>query len=155
MTDAVGTVPTARIARDSAAARDRVSRLAPRPARLSVQRATKSQALTVSHQGVTGRVTDSVEPTNPRDIAMLMLADCGWTDQFSCLDQLYIQREQLGPGRDKPDLRRLRHPPVAAGREDGNGRHRLVEQPHDPGKWAKVACCPACSPVAELVEANC
>ena len=98
----MGTVPTARIARDSAAARDRVSRSAPRPARFSVQRATKSQALTVSYQGVTGRVTDSVEPTNPRDIAMLMLADCGWTDQFSCLAQLYVSESNWDPAATNP-----------------------------------------------------
>ena len=79
-----------------------MSRSAPRPARFSVQRATKSQALTVSYQGVTGRVTDSVEPTNPRDIAMLMLADCGWTDQFSCLAQLYVSESNWDPAATNP-----------------------------------------------------
>jgi hypothetical protein len=108
-TDAAVTVATtqpaphaASSARSSAADKGRVSRSAQRPALVSVQRATKNQALTVSHQGVTGRVTEAVAPTDPRDIAMLLLADYGWTDQFSCLDQLYISESNWDPSATNP-----------------------------------------------------
>lgn len=89
-------------ARDSVDAKGQVSRSSQRPALVTVQRATKNQAMTVSHQAVTGRVTESVEPTNPRDIALLMLADYGWTDQFSCLDQLYISESNWDPAATNP-----------------------------------------------------
>lgn len=89
-------------ARVSTADKEQVSRSASRPALFSVQRATKNQALTVSHQGVTGRVTESVAPTDPRDMAMLMLADYGWSDQFSCLDQLYLGESNWNPSAMNP-----------------------------------------------------
>jgi len=107
--DASATVATARpathaapSARASAADKDRVSRSAQRPALVAVQRAMKGEALTVSHQGVTGRVTEAVEPTDPRDIAMHLLADYGWTDQFSCLDQLYVSESNWDPSAPNP-----------------------------------------------------
>ncbi len=80
-----------------------VSRSADRPAHPAVQRATKNDALPISHQRVTGRVTESIAPTEPREIAALMLADYGWSsDQFSCLDQLYISESDWNPSATNP-----------------------------------------------------
>jgi hypothetical protein len=70
---------------------DEVSRSAVRPAAVSVQRETKAKHLPVSKQDVSGTVSETVEATDPRDIAMSMLADYGWSsDQFSCLDSLWV-----------------------------------------------------------------
>jgi hypothetical protein len=70
---------------------DEVSRSAVRPAAASVQRETKAKHLPVSKQDVSGTVSETVEATDPRDIAMSMLADYGWSsDQFSCLDSLWV-----------------------------------------------------------------
>jgi hypothetical protein len=67
-----------------------VSRSASRQPLVAQQRADKAAAMPVSRQEVAGAVTETVVPTDPRDIAMTMLADFGWsTDQFSCLDALY------------------------------------------------------------------
>ncbi len=74
-----------------------VSRSASRPSILAAQRAAKHGAMPVSHQSVTGRVTQTVAPADPRDIARLMLADFGWSDQFSCLDQLYLSESNWDP----------------------------------------------------------
>ncbi len=79
-----------------------VSRSASRPASVAVQRAIQSRALTVSQQAVTGRVNESVAPADPRDIAMIMLADYGWTDQYACLDQLYISESNWNPYAENP-----------------------------------------------------
>ena len=68
-----------------------------------MQRATKNDALPISHQRVTGRVTESIAPTEPREIAALMLADHGWSsDQFYCLDQLYISESDWNPSATNP-----------------------------------------------------
>ncbi len=73
------------------AADDEVSRSATRPAAASVQRETKAKHLPVTKQDVAGTVTETVEATDPRDIAMSMLGDYGWSsDQFSCLDDLWV-----------------------------------------------------------------
>jgi hypothetical protein len=54
------------------------------------QRADKAAAMPATRQDVAGAVTKTVVPTDPRDIAMTMLADYGWsTSEFSCLDSLY------------------------------------------------------------------
>ena len=67
-----------------------VSRSASRQPLVAQQRADKAAAMPVSRQEVAGAVTETVVPTDPRDIAMTMLADFGWSiDQFSCLDALY------------------------------------------------------------------
>ncbi len=70
---------------------NQVSRSTTRPAAASVQRATKAKHLPVSKQDVAGTVSETVEATDPRDIAMSMLGDYGWSsDQFSCLDSLWV-----------------------------------------------------------------
>lgn len=70
---------------------DQVSRSIARPVALSVQRKTKTAHLPVSRQEMSGQVTESVEATDPRDIAIQMMADYGWgMDEFSCLDSLYV-----------------------------------------------------------------
>ncbi len=51
---------------------------------------------------MTGGVNEFVAPTDPRDIAMLMLADYGWTDQYACLDQLYISESNWNPYAENP-----------------------------------------------------
>jgi hypothetical protein len=69
-----------------------ISRSSIRQPLVSQQRAEKAAAMPASRQDVTGAVTETVEATDPRDIAMTMLADYGWTtDQFSCLDALYTR----------------------------------------------------------------
>jgi hypothetical protein len=67
------------------------SRSLSRPPLASVQRETKAKHLTVTHQDVAGTVTETVEATDPKDIAMAMLPEYGWdSSQFSCLDSLWI-----------------------------------------------------------------
>jgi hypothetical protein len=73
------------------ASQDEVSRSAVRPEAASVQRETKAKHLPVSKQDVSGAVSETVEATNPRDIAMGMLGDYGWSSsEFSCLDSLWV-----------------------------------------------------------------
>ena len=61
-----------------------------RSAARTEQRDTKAAAMPVVRQAMSGGVTRTVEPTDPRDVARSMLADYGWSsDQFSCLDELY------------------------------------------------------------------
>ncbi len=69
-----------------------VSRSGERPVTRAVQRETKTRHLAVTGQDMGGQVTRTVEPSDPRDIAALMMAeDYGWgSDQYSCLDSLYI-----------------------------------------------------------------
>jgi hypothetical protein len=87
--------PTADVSglmRQHAAASDAggVSRSGSRQPVVAQERADKAAAMPASRQEVAGAVTETVVPTDPRDIAMTMLADYGWsTDQFSCLDALY------------------------------------------------------------------
>jgi hypothetical protein len=70
---------------------DQVSRSAARPNLASQQRETKAKHLPVTEQDVSGAVSRTVEATDPRDIAMSMLSDYGWSsDQFSCLDSLWV-----------------------------------------------------------------
>ncbi len=83
-----------------------VSRAGSRPALLSVQRRTKSTAMPVAKQDVSGAVTEEVQPvqpSDPRDIAMSMLAQYGWSsDQFSCLDELYLHESGWNPSAANP-----------------------------------------------------
>jgi Transglycosylase SLT domain len=80
-----------------------VSRSVSRPALVKVQRATKQGALPVAKQDVSGAVTETVEATDPRDIAMGLLADYGWSsDQFSCLDELYQHESGWNPTAANP-----------------------------------------------------
>jgi hypothetical protein len=67
-----------------------VSRSISREPLVAKQRADKTAAMPAKRQEVAGAVTETVAATDPRDIAMSMLADYGWSSsQFSCLDSLY------------------------------------------------------------------
>jgi hypothetical protein len=84
------TADVSRLMRQHATASGGVSRSASRQPLAAQQRADKAAAMPASRQEVAGGVTETVVPTDPRDIAMTMLADYGWsTDQFACLDALY------------------------------------------------------------------
>ena len=77
--------------RDHTGSADSVSRSAQRPILKSEQRVTKNEALPVNRQDVSGVLTATVAPPDPRDIAMSMLGGYGWSsDQFSCLDALWV-----------------------------------------------------------------
>jgi hypothetical protein len=77
---------------------DESSRSSQRPALISAQRATKSKAMPATRQNVSGAVSETVAATDPRDIALGMLADYGWSsDQFSCLDSLYLHESGWNP----------------------------------------------------------
>ena len=85
-----------RLSEDAIKARHRaadseVSRSSTRPVAASVQRETKAKHLPVTRQDVAGSATETVEATDPRDIAMAMLGDYGWSSsEFSCLDSLWV-----------------------------------------------------------------
>ena len=65
-----------------------------------------------------------------------MLSEFGFgSDQFSCLDSLYIERERLERARRQPVVVRLRHPAGAARLQDGLGRLGLGEQRRHPDPW--------------------
>jgi hypothetical protein len=87
--------PTADVSdamRQHAAASDLggISRSMSRTPLVAQQHADKAAAMPAVRQKVAGAVTKTVAATDPRDIAMTMLADYGWSsDQFSCLDSLY------------------------------------------------------------------
>jgi hypothetical protein len=82
---------------------ERASRGGSRPPLVSEQRATKTKALAVVQQDVSGAVTKTVVPTNPQDIARSMLPRFGWSsDQFSCLDQIYIHESGWNPSATNP-----------------------------------------------------
>ncbi len=54
-------------------------------------------------QDVSGAVTETVTPTDPRDIAMGMLKRYGWSsDQFSCLNEIYIHESNWDPSAENP-----------------------------------------------------
>jgi Transglycosylase SLT domain len=98
--DAVDAAPDDR---EEQAAERESSRSVSRPALVSVQRATKKSAMPASRQEVSGAVTETVEATDPRDIALGMLGDYGWsTDEFSCLDSLYLQESGWNPAAENP-----------------------------------------------------
>ena len=80
-----------------------VSRSASRDIRIAEQKADKSKHLSVSLQKLKGGVTEEVEASDPRDIAMGMLPDFGWSsDQFSCLDSLYMHESGWNPAAHNP-----------------------------------------------------
>lgn len=92
---------SARAQKDTSA--DHTSRSSTRSALVSAQRTDKSTAMPVTRQSVSGGVTETVEASDPRDIAMLMLPDYGWTtDQFSCLDELYLNESGWDPLASNP-----------------------------------------------------
>jgi hypothetical protein len=89
--------------REERAAEQQSSRSVSRPALVSTQRATKTSAMPASKQDVSGAVTETVEATDPRDIALGMLGDYGWsTDEFSCLDSLYLHESGWNPAAENP-----------------------------------------------------
>lgn len=80
-----------------------VSRSARRPPVASVQRETKAGLLPIAKQDVAHGVSEEVEPTDPRDIALSMLSEHGWSsDQFSCLDSLYTHESGWDPLAENP-----------------------------------------------------
>jgi hypothetical protein len=82
---------------------ERASRGGNRPSLVSAQRATKTKALAVGQQHLSGAVTKTVVSTNPHDIARSMLAHYGWSaDQFSCLDEIYIHESGWNPSASNP-----------------------------------------------------
>jgi hypothetical protein len=82
---------------------ERASRGGSRPPLVAEQRATKTKALAAGEQDVSGAVTRTVVPTNPQDIARSMLAHYGWSsDQFYCLDQIYIRESGWNPSAENP-----------------------------------------------------
>jgi hypothetical protein len=67
------------------------SRSASRPVLASEQRATKAKHLPVNRQALSRGISETVQATDPRDIAMSMLGDHGWSSsEFSCLDSLWL-----------------------------------------------------------------
>ncbi|MBA2560455.1 MAG: transglycosylase SLT domain-containing protein [Propionibacteriales bacterium] len=89
-----------------------VSRAGTRPVLASLQRASKSNAMPVARQDVSGSVTktvktvqpvEQVQSSDPRDIAMGMLSDYGWSsDQFSCLNEIYLHESGWDPSAANP-----------------------------------------------------
>jgi hypothetical protein len=80
-----------------------ISRSVTREPLKSVQRADKAAAMPATRQDVRGAITETVAPTDPRDIAMTMLADYGWSSsEFSCLDQLYLHESGWNPAAANP-----------------------------------------------------
>lgn len=67
-----------------------VSRSANRPPLEAVQRAHKAAALPMAKQAVSGRLSRSVGPADPRAIAIHLLAGYGWSGEYGCLNELYI-----------------------------------------------------------------
>jgi hypothetical protein len=89
---------TAALASRAAHAEVRVSRSSERPPTVKEQRATKAKALPVSHQASRRGVTRTIAPATPREVALWMLADYGWSsDQFSCLDELWNSESGWNP----------------------------------------------------------
>jgi hypothetical protein len=89
---------SADVSQSSADSTQQVSRSAARVPLKAEQKTDKSRHLSVSLQKLKGGVTEEVEATDPRDIAMGMLADFGWSsDQFSCLDSLYMHESGWNP----------------------------------------------------------
>lgn len=75
-----------------------LSRSAVRPPTVAAQRATKTGALPSSRQALVRGVTKTVPPPTPRAIAASMLSRYGWgSDQFSCLDQLWVSESDWNP----------------------------------------------------------
>lgn len=84
-------------------ARDGVSRSSSRPSLASTKPAAdKAKHLPVAGHGVQGAVTKTVQPTDPRKIAAAMLPAYGWSDQFSCLDALWISESAWDPSATNP-----------------------------------------------------
>ncbi len=82
---------------------EEVSRSASRPALAADQRETKAKHLPVSRQAVAGYLSETVEATDPRDIAMSMLGDYGWSsEEFSCLDSLWVSESNWNPSATNP-----------------------------------------------------
>ena len=63
-------------------------------------------------------------------IAKRKMKDMGWDDgsQFECLDTIFTEESGWRWDATNPGQRRVRHPPVAAGGEDGLGRPGLADE---------------------------
>jgi hypothetical protein len=82
---------------------ERASRSVDRPPLLPGQRVAKAHALRGGQQEMSGAVTKTVEPTDPQDIARSMLPKYGWSsDQFSCLDEIYMRESRWDPSAANP-----------------------------------------------------
>ncbi len=102
---ATGTNPQvgAALAQRLEAANRETSRSAQRPAMVAAQRADKTSALPAARQSMTRGVTETVQPSDPRDIARSMLPRYGWSaDQFGCLDELYMHESGWNPSASNP-----------------------------------------------------
>ncbi len=79
------------------------SRSRTRPVLAAAERAGKAAAMPVASQSVSRGGTRTVAASDPRDIAMQMLPEFGWSaDQFSCLDQLYLHESGWNPLASNP-----------------------------------------------------
>lgn len=79
------------------------SRSQTRPVLAAAERADKAAAMPVASQSVSRGGTRTVAASDPRDIAMQMLPEFGWSaDQFSCLDQLYLHESGWDPLASNP-----------------------------------------------------
>jgi hypothetical protein len=57
----------------------------------------------ISGQDVSGAVTETVQPKDPRALAMSLLPSYGWSrDEFGCLDQLWIRESNWNPHAENP-----------------------------------------------------
>ncbi|MGH3470640.1 MAG: transglycosylase SLT domain-containing protein [Nocardioidaceae bacterium] len=90
-------------AHSAAGASPEVSRSENRPPVRATQRAVKTSKLTAGGQGVSGAVTRTVAPTDPRAIAMSLLPSYGWSsDQFGCLDAIWQRESGWNPSAQNP-----------------------------------------------------
>jgi hypothetical protein len=88
---------TAALASRAAHPEVRVSRSSGRPPTVKEQRIAKAKALPV-RQALRRGVTRTIAPATPREAAMSMLANFGWSsDQFSCLDELWNSESGWNP----------------------------------------------------------
>jgi hypothetical protein len=83
-------------------AEPRVSRSSARPS-LVQQRAVKQAGTPLNAHQVSGGELVTVKAADPRDIARSMLGAYGWSsDQFSCLDSLYVSESNWNPSAENP-----------------------------------------------------
>ena len=112
-----------------------VSRSAARAPLKAEQKADKSRHLSVSLQQMKGGVTEKVEAQRPARHRDEHARRLRLEQRPVLLPRLALHaRERLEPRRAQPVLRRTRHPAVAARRQDGRLRRRLVHQPRDPAR---------------------
>jgi hypothetical protein len=75
-----------------------LSRSASRPPLAMIERTTKTAAMPVADQDLSGARTATVPPPSPREIAMALLPSYGWDgSQFSCLDEIWTRESNWDP----------------------------------------------------------